>query len=941
MLKLKDGGHRLCCVGIMVGLVLGSAFVSAAEAAQAESAAGTPPPLAWPAITKECRPWTYWWWMGSAVDRTELTRHIEAYYAAGMGGVHIIPIYGAAGYEGRYIPYLTPTWMEMLAHTSKEAARLGMGVDMTTGTGWPFGGPWVGPEDAAAKVLFETYTVSGGGRLERPLRAKEQPDAPLQALMAFSPSGEVLDLTSKVDASGRLDWVAPRSGQDARAPSDEWKLYAVFQGWTKQQVKRAAPGAEGNVLDYFSTTSLKKYLARFDEAFAGVPSGTVRSFYNDSYEVFGANWTGQVFHEFQTRRGYDLRRHLPPLLGEGPPDQVARVRHDYRQTIADLLLERFTIPWVEWCHGQGCLTRNQAHGSPGNVLDLYAAADIPETEGFGPEGAEILVAKLASSAAHVSGRPRVASESCTWLGEHFRVTLADAKPKIDTFFLSGINHVFYHGMTFSPADAPYPGWLFYASTNFGLSNTFWPEVAELNEYIARCQSFLQAGRPDPDVLLYFPIHDLWSQEKGALNLLQYIRVHNSDSWLKGNLVPTHAAAKMMWDRGYAFDYVSDRLLAERVTASAKGLKAGDLTYRTLVLAGCRLVPLETLERIVLLAEGGATVIVVGSLPTDVPGLGRLAERQRQLKDMLASVSSRLTDKPGYREARLGQGRLLLGDDLERMLESAGAVREGLVDQQIGFVRRVGANEVVYFLTNLAGQRLDGWVPIRAKAKSVVIFDPFRRTCGLAKLRDEGTVGTRVRLQLDPGESCILRATSELVEHPRWTYLSSQGRTYPITGTWSVSFVDGGPVLPKGFQTDTLGSWTDAGPQELKAFSGTARYTIAFTKPAVAADEWILDLGRVCHSGRVRVNGQDVGAVWCPPNHLRIGRAIRDGRNTLELDVRNLMANRIADMDRRRVPWRKFFFVNIDYKPFDASGWTPLPSGLLGPVCLRACSFASD
>ncbi len=924
--------HGLCRFGIALVAILGGQFLNAAEVAQAGGTADTSTPMAWPAITKECRPWTYWWWMGSAVDRAELTRHIEAYRAADMGGVHVIPIYGAAGYENRYIPYLTPKWMEMLRHTANEAARVGMGVDMTTGTGWPFGGPWVEPGDAAAKVLFETYSVGSGGRIERPLRAKEQPNAPMQALMAFSRSGDIVDLTGKPDASGRLDWVAP---------AGDWKLYAVFQGWTKQQVKRAAPGAEGNVLDYFSTASLKRYLARFDEAFTGIPSGTVRSFYNDSYEVHGANWTDELFREFQTRRGYDLRRELPALLGEGPADQTARVRHDYRQTVADLLLERFTIPWVEWSHGKGCLTRNQAHGSPGNLLDLYAAADIPETEGFGPEGAEVLVAKLASSAAHVRGRARVASESCTWLGEHFRVTLADVKPKIDTLFLSGINHVFYHGMTFSPADAPYPGWLFYASTNFGLSNTFWPEVAELNGYIARCQSFLQAGRPDPDVLLYFPIHDLWSQEPGASNLLQYIRVHNSDSWLKANLAPMHAAAKTMWDRGYAFDYVSDALLAERVSASAKGLRAGDLTYRTLVLAGCRRMPPETFEKVVSLAEGGATVIIVGDLPTDVPGLGHLAERQKRLRDGLTRVSSSVTDASGYREARLGQGRLLLGGDLERMLESGGVVRERLVDQKVGFLRRAGANEAVYFLTNLGGQRLDGWVPIRTRAKSVVIFDALRRTCGLATCRAEGSTGAQVRLQLDPGESCILRTSAETVEGRRWTYLSTTDRAYPIEGTWNVSFVDGGPVLPKGFQTNTLGSWTDVGPEELKTFSGTARYTITFSRPPVPAREWVLDLGRVCHSGRVRVNGQDVGAVWCAPNRLCIGQALRDGPNTLEVEVRNLMANRIADMDRRKVPWRKFFFVNIEYKPFDASGWPPMPSGLLGPVCLRPCSPASE
>ena len=70
-----------------------------------------------------------------------------------------------------------------------------------------------------------------------------------------------------------------------------------------------------------------------------------------------------------------------------------------------------------------------------------------------------------------------------------------------------------------------------------------------------------------------------------------------------------------------------------------------------------------------------------------------------------------------------------------------------------------------------------------------------------------------------------------------------------------------------------------------------------------------------------------------------GRRTRRGRNVLELDVTNLAANRIRDMDRRGVPWkvrRALNIVNIRYQPFDASKWPPEPSGLLGPVRLVPC-----
>ena len=137
-------------------------------------------PLSWPAQTGETRPWAYWWWMGSAVDRENLTRELQRYRDAGMGGVHIIPIYGAKGYESRYIEYLSPHWMEMLKHTILEAHRLGLGVDMTTGSGWCFGGPNVTERDACATVAVKTFDVAVGSRL-----TENFDRGATQALMAY------------------------------------------------------------------------------------------------------------------------------------------------------------------------------------------------------------------------------------------------------------------------------------------------------------------------------------------------------------------------------------------------------------------------------------------------------------------------------------------------------------------------------------------------------------------------------------------------------------------------------------------------------------------------------------------------------------------------------------------------------------------------------------
>jgi len=888
--------------------------------------------LSWPKVTKECKPWTYWWWMGSAVDKKNLTEHLEKYRKVGMGGVHIIPIYGVKGYEEHFIDYLSSKWMEMLEHTIKEAKRLGMGVDMTTGTGWPFGGPQVGIEDADAKVVLKTYTLDAGTSLSERL----QKDT-LQVLMAYSDQGEAINLTEKVDKNGLLNWIAP---------AGKWQLYAVSQEWSGMMVKRAAPGAEGYTMNCFSRRALRNYLPRFDKAFAEYQGDLPRSFYHDSYEYYG-NWTDNLFEEFEFHRGYDLRRHLPALFGKGSDDVVARVKSDYRETISDLLLEDFTIPWVKWSHKKGILTRNEADCSPGNLLDLYAAVDIPETQMGGPSGFEIpglrvsyhlrdvpqspLTLKFSSSAAHLTGKRRATVESCTWLAEHFRVALSQVKPEMDQLFISGINHIFYHGMAYSPPDEPWPGWLFYASTHFGTRNSFWRDLPELNAYIARCQSFLQNSQPDNDILLYFPIYDIWHNKDG---LLYKLTIDNIHKWLGGSSF--HKSARTLWDRGYTFDYVSDRLL-ENVRNLSEELLSSSAKYRAVVVSKCRFMPATTLRRLIDLAKGGATIIIHCDLPTDVPGFGNLSNRRKLFKQALTAVKFTETSQPGISKASVGKGQFLMGENLEQMLELRDVVREPVVDTTgVEFIRRTHSQGHHYFLANLGKHHLDGWVKLGVKAKSVVIFDPRFRQRGLAAVRQAENGATEVYLQLKPGDSCILRTfSSQKIDGPKWRYSQPKGQPCEIKGTWKITFIKGGPKLPAGFETKTLNSWTTLGGPEARAFSGTANYTITFGKPAGDADDWLLDLGRVCESARVRINGRYVGALFSIPFQIPVGEFLRKGKNTLEVEVTNLMANRVADLERRKVVWQRVYYdstlVATDWP--DISRWAPRESGLLGPVHL--------
>jgi hypothetical protein len=251
---------------VLLALALSGSVMTSCRQPQTTAAADAGPgnaafAAAWPGITKENRPWTRWWWMGSAVDEKNIDRLLQEYNQAGLGGVEIAPIYGAVGHEARYLEFLSPQWLNVLDFTVKKAQSLNMGVDMTLGTGWPFGGPQVKPEFAAAKLFVQTYSLKGGQSLSEllVLRDPRQKDmgAALQAVTAYSGQGEVLDLTDQVDAAGKLSW-RPAKGQ--------WQLYAAFSGRTRQMVKRAAPGGVGLTLNHLSAEALQAYLARFNQA---------------------------------------------------------------------------------------------------------------------------------------------------------------------------------------------------------------------------------------------------------------------------------------------------------------------------------------------------------------------------------------------------------------------------------------------------------------------------------------------------------------------------------------------------------------------------------------------------------------------------------------------------------------------------------------------------
>ena len=896
-------------------------------------------PLAWPEVTRECKPWAYNWWPGSAVDPQSISNEFRRYAEGGLGGVHIVPIYGAMGAENRYIDYLSPRWMEMFACASAVAEGLGLGLDMTTGSGWCFGGPQIVPARGGWKLEVKVFAADA----ERGLTNAFKRPA-LQGLRAVGLDGTSTDLLSRVNAQGRLDWKPDRGGV---------KVVAVFAEPAKGPlVKRASPGGKGLMINPFDPVAMTRFLEPFTKAFPKDGKGPrPRAMYHDSYEYYGTAWCDGYLEAFARKRGYQLTDELAAFAGLGETDRVARVKADYRETLSDLMVEDVFPKWAEWCRERGMLTRNEAHGAPANLLDLYALADIPETEMFGHGGADPLVsrydgdfgkadrnpfiAKLASSSAHVKGTRLASAEFGTWLAEHFHETPEEIKCLADLMFLSGINHLFYHGTCFSADDAVWPGWLFYASTEMNPRNPIWHDAPLLNGYIARAQAVLQSGKPSNDVLLYWPIHDFW-QEDGPY--VRQLTVHES-AWMTNQ--PIGRTSASLWRLGLGFDYVSDRLLRRVQVRDGKLTTAEGASYRALMVPVTRLMPAETLERMISLAEAGATVVFCGQMPQDVPGWGGLEARRASFAAALARVKAEPTKVPGVARAAVGKGGVYVGRG-DAALEACGVRRElDGVQEGVRFIRRQHESGYQYLIVNHGTKPLDGWVRLAMPSRSVVAMDAMTGLTGAAESRAAAEGGTEVRLFLEPAASLVLRTfDTGVAEGPAFRFARPGAALLEVPGPWHVRFVAGGPELPKAYEAAALASWTANGAPETARFGGTAVYRTTFEAAAACAGRPVLlDLGRVEVSARVRLNGEQAGIAIMSPYRVLLPQGVRAGQNELEVEVTNLGANRIRDLDMRQVQWRIFHdinFVDIRYKGFDARTWSVRDSGLLGPVRFVEC-----
>ncbi|MDQ6704903.1 MAG: glycoside hydrolase, partial [Acidobacteriota bacterium] len=849
------------------------------------------------------------WWFGGAVEKPELERELRAMKAAGIGGVEIQPVYPLElddpQRKFRNQPYLSADFLSNVQFAASKAKELGLRVDITLGSGWPYGGPDTPVTQAAGRLRVDRVNVPEGAR-SAPLPAIENGEKLIAAFVGGEQARDV--------HSGRIELPAGLSGSDV--------LMFFISSRTGQQVKRASLGAEGFVLDHYDRAAIDKHLAAVGEpllrAFGDTPPHSV---FSDSLEVYGSDWTPDFLEEFQQRRGYDLTPHLPALVNEMGRQSQA-VRHDWAKTLTELAEDNYLKPIRVWAHAHHTLFRSQTYGEPPVILSSNAQVDLPEGE-HGPLWRRFSAARWASSASHLYGAPVTSTETWTWLHSPvFRATPLDMKAEADRHFIEGINQLIGHGWPYSPPSADEPGWRFYAAAAFNDHNPWFQVMPEITRYLQRVSFLLRQGQPVNHIAIYLPTDDAWSHLQPGKAAVDEM----TDTLLGPVLIPE------VLNAGYNFDFIDDRAMA----------KAG-IPYKILILPGIERIPLETMQRLHDYAAKGGLLVATKSLPSLGPGL---VEEKRD-SGRIAAMSRELFET-GSPRARLVEHEQGVSAVLKAMLPPD--FYSGRAGPAIGFIHRKLATGEVYFIANASNRAIETEASVRVAGQQAEWWDPFSGEVEGAAYREDGG-RTQVSLKLAPYESrllvfCESCSKGLLAKSERAADLQS----LDLASDWRATFTRTG----RSIQMAHLRSWTS--DEETRFYSGEAVYEKSLNLPAqflAKGSKVFLDFGQgtavepsssvnpgmhallespVRESAIVFVNGERAGTVWHPPYEIEVTRYLRPGMNALRVLVANLAINNMAGQ-----PLPDYRLLDLRYGerflPQDMQDVKPLPSGILGTVRL--------
>lgn len=899
----------------------------------------------------ETRPTVRWWWFGPAVVKPQLAREMTLMKEGGFGGFEVQPTYPLA-LDGQYpglktLKFLSPEFLDMLRFTAAQAKELGLRMDLTLGSGWPYGGPLFTREEAAQSIR------DGGTVNVVPGQTRVTPPSPATDGHRDAAAGPVI-----AALLGPVNDAAPGASPYVPLPLEQGvaQLPANLRGATQvrffvyapaglMQVKRPAYGAEGFIVDHYSPTAIAKFIEKVAKPeMAALRENPPYSIFCDSLEIGGEGWTPNFPAEFKRRRGYDLVPLLPALFDTTLP-KAAEIRADYGRTVAEIFNDVFVDAFSRLAREHHSRFRIQAYGTPPTTLSTYAHADLAEGENY--NWTRFSGTRWASSASHLLGRKVTSSEAFTWLhSPAFMAAPLDIKAESTLQFLNGVNQLVFHGWPYTAPGVEYPGWRFYAAGVFNEKNPWWLVMPDVTTYLARIGYLLRQGSPANEVALYLPEEDGFATFTPTSLQMAAAGGRGILNRLVNPFIPP------ILESGHNFDFIDDGLLMARGQVGKQTLSFGDSHYKVVVLPNVTRIPLPAFKKLAAFADRGGILIAVGNLPSLAPGyLATPADH-----DAIRRLSARLFQGPKANGLLVSSESQLAAVLKSRLQPDVTPSRE---PSSLGFVHRHTAAGEIYFLGNPSNQPLNETPIFRVQGLQAEWWNPVTGRVTPAEVAGRSDTGTAVTVDLPPFGAQFLVFTQRRLR----ATTPPAGADMPpldLSTDWDVSFKNSSDEPdPPPQHFSTLVSWTDHAAT--RYFSGVATYEKRVEVPAAMLQPGLvqqLDFGAgragnvaggaqgfranfqppVGDAAVVYVNGIRAGSVWCPPYRVDITGLLKPGSNRIQVRVANRAVNYMADTDRHPLP--DYAALNADprlgghrFQAQDMKHITTTPSGLLGPVQL--------
>jgi hypothetical protein len=758
----------------------------------------------------------------------------------------------------------------------------------------------------------------------------------------------IINLTAKMDASGKLQW---------NAPAGNWVIVRI--GHTSTGHTNATGGAgKGLECDKFNPEAIKlqfdnwfaKAFEKTDEALA---KEVLKILHVDSWECGSQNWSPTFAKEFKKRRGYDLTPYL--LAMTGVPVQSAstseKFLHDIRQTIAELVNDIFYVTLNKLAHAKGCsfVAESVAPTMISDGLLHYKNVDVPMGEFWlnSPTHDKPNDMLDAISGAHIYGKNIIQAEAFTSVRMNWGEHPGNLKTLGDRNFALGINKMVLHVFTHNPWLNRKPGMtLDGVGLYFQRDQTWFKQSKVWIDYLSRCQGLLQLGKPVVDIAVFtgeevprrsilpdrlvstlpgiFGKEKVEAEKKRLANAGQPLRSIPDGVNHSANMADPEDWIDPL--NGYAYDSFNPDALMMMKVKDGKLVLPGGASYSIMVLPGKHhlqpnnnVISLKVAKKLLQLVKDGATII----MSKDYQDGTGLMDRTDSVKLVLKELF-----RPGNKK-----GRIILTPYNNADFKAQGLSKDLDIennDHNLAWTHRKLADADIYFISNQADSARSIKLSFRITGKLPKLLDPVYGTsleAGAWRIED-GRTFLRYFIKANQSIFVVFRknVTQRFETNDDKANQKSRWQQWP---SWKLSFDTnyGGPSKP--VVLEKLVSWTELPDPAARYYSGTASYTNTFTWN-YSDSKARIDLGSVNNIATVFVNDIDCGTVWTAPYSVDITKALKNGPNEIRIEVTNTWANRLIGDQllpaEKRTTWTT--------APFRLKDKPLLPAGLTGTVILQ-------